>query len=199
MERRRVAENNSEELFTYARRYLSTAFPNPNRDGCPVDASLRALAVDPRTVDPAIGEHISCCSPCFTRYMEILSEQRSAASMRARNWALSPVAWIAAILFIAVFIAIYVGFRSIMATKRSNGGQAYTRLVTNLEPFSSSRAPTEGQQPANPVLILPRRPIDLVLELPVGSEEGNYKVSLNSAEKSLWSAVIATRLSDQKL
>ena len=43
------------------------------------------------------------------------------------------------------------------------------------------------------------RPIDLVLDLPVGNEEGNYKVSLNSADKSLWSAVIVARLSDQKL
>ena len=199
MNRRRVAEDNSEELFRFAHSYLSTAFPNPTRNGCPADTALSALASDPLAADPAIGEHISCCSPCFTRYIEILSAQRSTLPVRSRGWAPRPFAWVVAVLVLAAATTIYVGIRSTVTARRSTGGQAYARLVIDLEPFSSSRAPTEEEQPENPELILPRRPTDLVLELPVGSNEGSYRVSLNATDKVLWSALITASLNDHKL
>lgn len=198
MKRRQAAEGNSEELFRYARSYLSTAFPNPNRDGCPPDAALGNLASDPRTADPGLGEHISYCSPCFTRYMEILAAQRGEASSRSRSWTLRPLAWVTGVLVVIVAIAIYIGVRSITGI-REPGKPAFSRLVMNLEPFSGSRGPIEGQKPANPALIVPRRPTDLLIQLPVGSEEGIYKVSLNSANKSLWSASSPAKLLDHKL
>lgn len=198
MKHRRVAEYSSEELLKFARSYLSTAFPNPSRDGCPPDAALSGLASDPRTADPAIGEHISCCSPCFTRYMEILAAQRRAVPIGSRKWVYAQFAWGAALLITVAAIGIYVGIRSITRTKGA-AGETYARFVMNLGPFSGSRAPIEGEQNEGPSVILIRRHTDLVLELPLGSEEGHYKVSISTSDKSLWSEVVATKLIDHKL
>ena len=56
--------------------YLSEAFPNPRRLDCPPDAELIGLAERPREVDPFIPRHLTCCSPCFNRYMEILADMK---------------------------------------------------------------------------------------------------------------------------
>jgi hypothetical protein len=199
MKPRRVAGDNSDELFKFARSYLSTAFPNPNRDGCPADASLVALASNPEAGDPAIGEHISCCSPCFSRYMELLSAERSLGRAGWKSWILGRPSWVPAVLVVAITIAIYIGIRSVTARRRSPERQNYSRLVMNLDPFSRPRAPAEGKQPTNRRLILPHRPTTLVLELPLGSERGSYRVSINSHDKSVWSASVAAKALDHRL
>lgn len=65
---------NEAELFGFAKSYLSEAFPNPQRIGCPPDSDFRRMAehpVEPR--DAEVSQHLTCCSPCFNRYMEILA------------------------------------------------------------------------------------------------------------------------------
>ena len=62
------------EFFGFAKSYLSEAFPNSQRIGCPPDSDLRHMAehaVEAR--DATVSEHLTCCSPCFSRYMEILA------------------------------------------------------------------------------------------------------------------------------
>jgi hypothetical protein len=66
-------EINEEEFFDFARKYLSEAFPNPERVDCPQDADLIGLSEHPKEADPFIPHHLTCCSPCFRRYMEILA------------------------------------------------------------------------------------------------------------------------------
>jgi hypothetical protein len=68
---------NEAEFFGFAKSYLSEAFPNPQRIGCPADSDLQRMAehsVEAR--DAAVSEHLTCCSPCFNRYMEILAAVR---------------------------------------------------------------------------------------------------------------------------
>lgn len=67
---------NKEELLAFAKSYLSEAFPNPNRIGCPPVSELACMAEFRRDGDPSIREHLSRCSPCFKEYMEILSHVR---------------------------------------------------------------------------------------------------------------------------
>jgi tetratricopeptide (TPR) repeat protein len=127
--------------------------------------------------------------------MEILGEFRSKAHAR-KTWIARPVAWVTAAILVAV-LALYAGFR----LKTGNGSQTskvYSPVVLNLEPYSNSRAPAEGQQ-SPPGFRLGRRPIELHLELPVGSEEGAYKLALISDEKSVWSTSGPARLVDHKL
>ena len=65
------------EFFGFATSYLSEAFPNPKRIGCPPDSDLHRIAEHPvEACDAAVSEHLTCCSPCFKRYMEILAGLR---------------------------------------------------------------------------------------------------------------------------
>ena len=69
--RREIKE---EEFLGFAKSYLSEAFPNPQRIGCPPDSELSRLAEHPRESHPLISPHLTHCSACFNRYMELLDE-----------------------------------------------------------------------------------------------------------------------------
>lgn len=69
------------EFFGFAKSYFSEAFPNPPRIGCPPDSDLQRMAEHPvEGRDAKVSQHLTCCSPCFNRYMGILAnlKRRSA-------------------------------------------------------------------------------------------------------------------------
>jgi hypothetical protein len=68
-------EIDEQEFKEFAKSYLSEAFPNPQRIGCPRDWELIRMSEHPKEeIHAAISEHLTFCSPCFNRYMEILAE-----------------------------------------------------------------------------------------------------------------------------
>ncbi|MFB3814994.1 MAG: hypothetical protein ACE14L_12875 [Terriglobales bacterium] len=88
MPRNKRQEFNEDEFFSFAKSYLSEAFPNPHRIDCPADSDLQRMAEHPiETRDSETSEHLTCCSPCFNRYMEILAElkRRKAGQSGWRN------------------------------------------------------------------------------------------------------------------
>src|SRR5438093_6878325 len=114
---RRAFERRGNDFLDFARSYLSEAFPNPDRQGCPPDAALRSLAFNPTDGEPAVTEHLAACSPCFTRYGELLAELKSQAEREKRfSWgrilvwtSAHPVlVWTAALCLL--LIAIGVGY-----------------------------------------------------------------------------------------
>jgi hypothetical protein len=85
MPRKRRSEHsgdlNEDNFLGFAKSYLSEYFPNPQRIGCPEDSDLQRMAEHPvETRDSASSEHLTCCSPCFRRYMEILADVRRTKS-----------------------------------------------------------------------------------------------------------------------
>jgi hypothetical protein len=71
---RQLEDFNEAEFFGFAKSYLSEAFPNPQRIGCPPDSDLQRMAEHPvEARDATLSAHLTCCSPCFNRYMEILA------------------------------------------------------------------------------------------------------------------------------
>ena len=74
MRNKKRKEINEEEFFGFAKSYLSEAFPNPQRIDCPADSELTRLAEHPKEADPSVSQHLTSCSPCFNRYMEILAD-----------------------------------------------------------------------------------------------------------------------------
>ena len=85
MTRKERPESNDEfseaEFFGFAKSYLSEAFPNPQRVGCPRDSELQRMAEQPvEARDAAASEHLTCCSPCFNRYIEILADLKRQSS-----------------------------------------------------------------------------------------------------------------------
>jgi hypothetical protein len=74
---RQSDDYNDAEFLGFAKSYLSEAFPNPQRIGCPPDSDLQRMAEHPvEARDAAASEHLTSCSPCFNRYMEILTGLR---------------------------------------------------------------------------------------------------------------------------
>jgi hypothetical protein len=51
-----------------------SAYPNPNRQGCPGSDAIRELAIRASKLDLLEGdaqwEHVSHCSPCYAEYLE---------------------------------------------------------------------------------------------------------------------------------
>ena len=81
---RRAFERRGNDFLDFARSYLSEAFPNPDRQGCPPDAALRSLAFNPTEGEPAVTEHLAACSPCFRRYRELLTELKAQREQEKR-------------------------------------------------------------------------------------------------------------------
>src|SRR5260370_30816350 len=106
-------ETKKRELLDFARSYLSEAFPNPDRQGCPPDAALRSLALNPKESELTVTEHLAVCSPCFRRYTELLAQlkaQRAAEERLSWNgiskWSSAHPLLVGAALVLALFIAI---------------------------------------------------------------------------------------------
>ena len=76
-EPKRRKDITEEEFLGFSKSYLSEAFPNPQRIGCPPDSELASMAEHPSEAEHAsVGLHLTRCSPCFKRYMELLGELR---------------------------------------------------------------------------------------------------------------------------
>src|SRR5215472_12118875 len=73
-----------QDLFDFARAYLSEAFPNPDRTGCPPDEELRELTERPTESNLRLTDHLTCCSPCFNAYMAHLSRVKAERSEVSR-------------------------------------------------------------------------------------------------------------------
>ena len=77
---RRSHDFNDAGFLGFAKSYLSEAFPNPQRIGCPPDSDLLRMAKHPvEARDATVSEHLTCCSPCFNRCMQILADLKRKA------------------------------------------------------------------------------------------------------------------------
>jgi hypothetical protein len=57
------------------------AYPNPDRRGCPDDASILALATRSAAYDDTIEDdpqwkHVTHCSPCYAQYLKTFKNVR---------------------------------------------------------------------------------------------------------------------------
>src|SRR5437867_6961757 len=137
------SKQDQERLLEAGKRYFSTAFPNPDRIGCPGQDVLRAIAF--RRLDHETArqwdEHMSHCSPCFNEYMTFREEARRSARVRALA--------VAAVAIILVVIAGWIALSRFGAR-----GQAWQEATLDLR----GHEPLRGAQPINPAppLVLPR-------------------------------------------
>ena len=203
-------ERNGRELLDFARSYLSEAFPNPDRQGCPPDAALRSLAFNPSESEPKVTEHLAVCSPCFRRYTELLAQLKSQRAAEERLPWKAISAWSRAHPLLAGAALVSTLFIAIGASLLLNRVR-----VTNPPPLDAHRAPTPVQ-PVNPEVAywpfsldlsqvspirgfkpptigsqrrvrVPNSALDLTLTLPLGSEEQSYLVRLRAGSNTFWS------------
>ncbi len=58
--------------YTWIVRWGSHPSSNQTEIAVP-DCELTRLAEHPRAADPFVSQHLTCCSPCFNRYMKLLA------------------------------------------------------------------------------------------------------------------------------
>src|SRR5258708_37558663 len=204
MKDRRAFEKKEKDVLDFARSYLSEAFPNPDRQGCPPDAALRSLAFNPRESEPTVTEHLATCSPCFRRYSGLLAELKSQSRVEARLSFTHISAWskahpvlagTAALCMLLIVIGVGLLLHGIrqpnsppMDTHRKpNPTEPLNPTVAYL-PFSldlSALSPVRGSEP--PAIAtqrrvpLPNSTLDLTLPLPWPSPEELYELTLRPA------------------
>ena len=194
-----------QDLFEFGRAYLSEAFPNPERQGCPPDETLRLLACRPTDGDPSITGHMTCCSPCFNAYMAHLAQARlEAAQLKARRYAI----WIRRSLATAGTVimlvgAIYVFFRrqyepivtphppgpvsKVITTGQSPASAVYVPVLVDLSNASPVRGLGQSEAGPSPQVIPSSPLIDFTLQLPLASQARGYSVMLRSNRHVVWS------------
>ena len=213
MVRRTITERETfrkeEELLVLARSYLSDAFPNPERAGCPSDDALRLMAIRPVDSDASLGEHLTCCSPCFNAYVGHLAEARAKSRKTAWIKRSAVAVGIAAVLAIAGYLflakhrsAPIIAPRNqapIVAPEKPGQTQATVIYVPVLIDLSSA-SPTRGSKKSTarpvPQVIPSGSPVSLSLRLPLGSEERLYLITLTSGREIVWSASSQGRRED---
>src|SRR6266478_3614437 len=206
---RAALEKKNKELFDFARSYLSEAFPNPDRQGCPPDAALRSLAFNPNESEPTVTEHLAVCSPCFQRYSELLAELKSQSEARRgffwgrlSVWTKAHPVLAGTAAFCMLLIAIGVGLL-LHGIRQPNSPPIDTHRKPNpteplnptvaYSPFSldlSALSPVRGSESATGTqrrVPVPSSPLDLTLTLPLASAEGRYDLKLTAESGTVWS------------
>jgi hypothetical protein len=205
---RTALDINGERLLDFVWAYLSETFPNPNREGCPSDAALRSLALNPNESDPRVVEHLGACSPCFKRYAELLSESRwrqksdeGLSWTRMFAWTKAHPLLVGAALVCALFVAIGIGLllRGVRqphavpldTNRRPNPTEPQPPTVT-YSPFNldlSTLSPARGSAPSATArrVSVPNSPLRLTLNLPLASPEGTYDLKLTANGQTFWS------------
>jgi CHAT domain-containing protein len=181
-----------DEFLRFADSYLREAFPNPSRQGCPEDRELQRLAEKPTQADLSLTEHISCCSPCYIRYAALLAQQKAgfdAEHPLEHYWYAnrSRILWATAVTVLLACVAV------LLIVTRPASQPTYQALKVDLSGVSPGRG--ANQNPPREIQV-PQRLLDLIIQLPIGSEEGSYQVSLRSGPSVVWSQVAQAHLTD---
>ncbi len=210
MKDRRAFEKKDKDLLDFAHSYLSEAFPNPDRQGCPPDAALRSLSLSPTESEPTVTEHLAACSPCFRRYAELLAQlksQRAAEEKlswaRVATWSTSHPVLVGAALVCALLIAIGAGLllnrirvpnpppldthRAPNPVQPLNPAVAYSPFSLDLSTLSPVRGSEPSTTGSHQRVRVPSSPLYLTLTLPLASEERSYNVRLTAGDRTFWS------------
>jgi hypothetical protein len=186
-----------DELLGFARSYLSDAFPNPERTGCPSDEALRLLAMGSRQSVEFVGEHLTYCSPCFNAYMGHLARAR--AKLRRNTWIKRSAAacGVAAVLAIVIYLVlanrrnpVIIAPRQqapIIAPEKPQATATYVPVLVDLSNASPTRGSKQNTVPPVPQVIPSSSPVAMSLRLPLGSEEQLYVIALRSGRNIVWS------------
>jgi CHAT domain-containing protein len=175
---------NDDKLLKLADSYVRELFPNADRVGCPTDEDLQFLVEHPTGTTVATTDHISCCSPCYERYSELLQQQKQA--MRAGEFAAPRWGW-KRFVWAAVPAVIVLVVLAVLLSKSRSRPDTYATFAIDLANVTAARG-ANGE--SNRSLIeVPQERLDLEVRLPIGSEEGAYQVSLRSGPSVLWSDV----------
>src|SRR5260370_25577605 len=199
-----------DRLVSFARVFLAERFPNPDRNGFPPEGALRRLAESPTSADLSITEHLGSCSPCFRQYQRLLGGMKTQRQPMSILWGqvksvpIPVILGIICLVVIGLSIALWRSNRKEVAhhgTKPSevangNGLAKYIPFVLDMRDAAAVR---DGMGNTHSPLKLPRMPLHVSVYLPIGSDRGQYTVSLESHGKPVWARSAAAQMQDHRM
>lgn len=184
-------------LLGFARSYLSEAFPNPGRQGCPSLDALRAFAERSTRSEGLISSHLSVCSPCYNDYLACLERVRLRMQRVRRVQRIRITATAVIVFSLTCFLLITrhrhpptasrtdVGVAQSLTSLQMPGAATPVSVLIDLGKASPMRGAPDLERPAP--LVVPSSPsVDLILKLPLGSEDRTYSIKLNSRGSAVW-------------
>jgi hypothetical protein len=160
-----LADEQEEKLRKLAKDLFLNEYPNPERKGCPDSKTIRAIAFGKLRGEQASQRraHFATCSPCTREYAGFRQEFQRAKRLRA-------LGAIAA----AVVLAAIAGWLTL--TRFGSRGESWRQATLDLRGHEAFRGAEPPQKVAP--LELARARLELTLDLPTGSEAGDYDVQL---------------------
>ncbi len=153
------------------RALLQGGFPNPERSGCPDKETLRAIAARNLSLEQVVEwvDHVGFCSPCYVEYDAL---RRQVVNRRWMRFGA-----IAAGIAIVVALGIWAWFGGWGHLRNEAGAYQVCRLDLRNRFILRGGGDQSPKPPAAP-LELSRGRLDLELDLPTGSREGQYEVQV---------------------
>lgn len=160
------------------RQFFLEANPNPKREGCPDEKTLRDIAENRLPADHPARLHLASCSPCFAEFRSFKAEAdtRRASRLKTLAWGL------AACLVIA--LGVY-GSRTLLKKQapQSAGTQKQAGQLAAVDrtiDLYNHGTPRGGGEPSPlDAVSLPSALVHLRLILPRFSDPGNYVVAVS--------------------
>ena len=159
-------------LVQAGRDYAASAFPNPDRIGCPGRERLEALALRTTMPDRDDINHLVTCSPCFIEYHAIL---KASKQKRAVIIGTLVAAALALIVFSGVVISRRLAAPITPAKQPVEAQKQVLKAVIDLRPFEQVRGDSPNDVRRRLSLpVLDRANLLVTIQLPTGSPEGQY-------------------------
>jgi hypothetical protein len=158
-------------------------YPNPERKGCPGGAILRKLAERPwdrMLEDHPDWNHVTHCSECYGEFLAFNNAFRRQAQVRRAR-----VRWVSSIAAVVVLAAaVILGLKqgSVFPKRPQNAELAFAKR-TILIPSMERSGNVDEQKP----ILLERLPLELTVELPIGSKAGGYELQLKGRDRTVLS------------
>lgn len=162
------------------RKFFLEANPNPRREGCPDEKTLKDIAENRLPPDHPARLHLASCSPCFAEFRSFKAEVDAARSSRLRILACG----LAACLVIA--LGVY-GSRVLLKKQApqsaENGAQKQAGQLAAVDRTIDlyNHGTTRGGSEPSPLeaVSLPSALVRLRLILPRFSDPGSYVVAVS--------------------
>ena len=162
-------EQKYNRLAAAVQQTILSSFPNPDRVGCPGDVRLREVAARRTIVEDDDWQHITHCSPC---YAEFLGAKEEIRRLGRRERTLRLIGGTSLLILVAAI----GGYRywSESRAPLEIASIAFEPATLNLRDSSGTRGDGKTVQHEE-IPALPRRPLELTIILPFGSEPGDYQ------------------------
>ncbi|MGC2657316.1 MAG: hypothetical protein WA324_05015 [Bryobacteraceae bacterium] len=152
---------------------LLSAYPNPERTGCPGSAVIQAYG-DQKLEDESIWSHITHCSPCFTEFKEVRDARWQREAKQAQRRKRIKLAAITAVAGAAVVLGLLF--------MRKGAGVPFAPRPSLLATIDLSNTEVlRGGSGESHQLDLPpvsKRATELQILLPRFSGTGNYVIAI---------------------